>query len=194
MTEATRGARADPAAAASHGMAATDAARPSDPVRRARLSLSLSHNFPLPNQDHGGAADEPDAGKVYDVAAPLIQRGDEPLLPSTGRWHGGAAQASPTHTDPWRWRRHGSPCPHSDPRRCAHEVMFSFEGGKFQGPAAIAGKLGSLPFQACEHNIVTVDCQPSGPLGGTKLLGPDRRSNRRGRRFNGSLVQPFRTG
>jgi hypothetical protein len=44
--------------------------------------------------------------------------------------------------------------------------MLTFEGEKFQGPNAIAGKLGSLPFQACEHNIVTVDCQPSGPQGG----------------------------
>ncbi|CAO2184427.1 unnamed protein product [Urochloa humidicola] len=44
--------------------------------------------------------------------------------------------------------------------------MLTFEGQKFQGPAAIAGKLGSLPFQHCEHQIVTVDCQPSGPQGG----------------------------
>ncbi|OEL21076.1 Nuclear transport factor 2 [Dichanthelium oligosanthes] len=44
--------------------------------------------------------------------------------------------------------------------------MLTFEGHKFQGPAAIAGKLGSLPFQQCEHQIVTVDCQPSGPTGG----------------------------
>nr|ACN33761.1 unknown [Zea mays] len=44
--------------------------------------------------------------------------------------------------------------------------MLTFEGQKFQGPSAIAGKLGSLPFQACEHQIVTVDCQPSGPQGG----------------------------
>ena len=44
--------------------------------------------------------------------------------------------------------------------------MLTFEGQKLQGPAAIAGKLGSLPFQHCEHQIVTVDCQPSGPQGG----------------------------
>ncbi|KAF8653822.1 hypothetical protein HU200_061946 [Digitaria exilis] len=44
--------------------------------------------------------------------------------------------------------------------------MLTFEGEKFQGTAAIAGKLGSLPFQHCEHQIVTVDCQPSGPQGG----------------------------
>ncbi|KAL5223330.1 hypothetical protein ABZP36_028043 [Zizania latifolia] len=44
--------------------------------------------------------------------------------------------------------------------------MLTFEGQKFLGPAAIAGKLGSLPFAQCQHDIATVDCQPSGPQGG----------------------------
>ncbi|XP_062192169.1 nuclear transport factor 2-like [Phragmites australis] len=44
--------------------------------------------------------------------------------------------------------------------------MLTFEGDKFLGPAAIAGKLGSLPFQQCQHTVITVDCQPSGPQGG----------------------------
>jgi hypothetical protein len=48
--------------------------------------------------------------------------------------------------------------------------MLTFEGHKFQGPAAIAGKLGSLPFQACQHKIDTVDCQPSGPQGGVLVF------------------------
>ncbi|VAI74442.1 unnamed protein product [Triticum turgidum subsp. durum] len=48
--------------------------------------------------------------------------------------------------------------------------MLTFEGEKFGGPAAIAGKLGSLPFQQCQHKIDTVDCQPSGPQGGVLVF------------------------
>ena len=44
--------------------------------------------------------------------------------------------------------------------------MLTFEGNKFMGAAAIAGKLTSLPFATCTHRITTVDCQPSGPTGG----------------------------
>ncbi|KAL6900728.1 hypothetical protein ACP4OV_005404 [Aristida adscensionis] len=44
--------------------------------------------------------------------------------------------------------------------------MLTFEGDKILGAANIAAKLNSLPFQQCEHKIVTVDCQPSGPQGG----------------------------
>ncbi|KAJ0969222.1 hypothetical protein J5N97_022099 [Dioscorea zingiberensis] len=44
--------------------------------------------------------------------------------------------------------------------------MLTFEGAKFQGAAAIAAKLASLPFQQCLHTISTVDCQPSGTAGG----------------------------
>lgn len=43
--------------------------------------------------------------------------------------------------------------------------MLTFEGEKFQGVQGIVGKLSSLPFQQCKHNISTVDCQPSGPAG-----------------------------
>uniref|UniRef100_M8BP60 Nuclear transport factor 2 n=1 Tax=Aegilops tauschii TaxID=37682 RepID=M8BP60_AEGTA len=44
--------------------------------------------------------------------------------------------------------------------------MLSFEGEKFQGAAAIATKLTSLPFTKCAHTVVTVACQPAGPTGG----------------------------
>ena len=44
--------------------------------------------------------------------------------------------------------------------------MLTFEGQKFQGAQQIVGKLASLPFEQCKHNISTVDCQPSGPGGG----------------------------
>jgi hypothetical protein len=58
--------------------------------------------------------------------------------------------------------------------------MLTFEGQQFLGAAAIAGKLGSLPFAQCHHDINTVDCQPSGPQGGMLVFvsgslrtGPD---------------------
>ncbi|KAF6148459.1 hypothetical protein GIB67_038814 [Kingdonia uniflora] len=44
--------------------------------------------------------------------------------------------------------------------------MLSFEGEKIQGSQNIVTKLAGLPFQQCKHNITTVDCQPSGPVGG----------------------------
>ncbi|XP_008798933.1 nuclear transport factor 2B-like [Phoenix dactylifera] len=44
--------------------------------------------------------------------------------------------------------------------------MLTFEGAKTQGAQAIVAKLTSLPFQQCQHNVSTVDCQPSGPAGG----------------------------
>ncbi|KAL7110057.1 hypothetical protein ACP275_05G001300 [Erythranthe tilingii] len=44
--------------------------------------------------------------------------------------------------------------------------MLTFEGQKFQGSQSITGKLTSLPFQQCQHQISTVDFQPSGPVGG----------------------------
>lgn len=44
--------------------------------------------------------------------------------------------------------------------------MLSFEGQKFQGTQSITAKLTSLGFQQCQHQISTVDCQPSGPAGG----------------------------
>lgn len=44
--------------------------------------------------------------------------------------------------------------------------MLTFEGAKTQGSAAITAKLTGLPFQQCQHNISTVDCQLSGFGGG----------------------------
>ncbi|OVA17482.1 Nuclear transport factor 2 [Macleaya cordata] len=44
--------------------------------------------------------------------------------------------------------------------------MLTFEGEKIQGSQNIVAKLAGLPFQQCKHNITTVDCQPSGPVGG----------------------------
>ncbi|KAL8137800.1 hypothetical protein V2J09_003801 [Rumex salicifolius] len=43
--------------------------------------------------------------------------------------------------------------------------MLTFEGEKIMGIQNIVGKLTSLPFQQCKHNITTVDCQPSGSGG-----------------------------
>ncbi|KAK1606610.1 hypothetical protein QYE76_030283 [Lolium multiflorum] len=48
--------------------------------------------------------------------------------------------------------------------------MLTFEGEKFGGAAAITNKIGSLPFQQCQHKIDTVDCQPSGPQGGVLVF------------------------
>lgn len=39
--------------------------------------------------------------------------------------------------------------------------MLTFEGQKFQGPAAIIGKLGQLPFNQCKISADTMDFQPS---------------------------------
>ena len=39
--------------------------------------------------------------------------------------------------------------------------MLTFEGQKFQGPQAIIGKLGQLPFSQCKINADTMDFQPS---------------------------------
>ncbi|KAG6402881.1 hypothetical protein SASPL_135095 [Salvia splendens] len=44
--------------------------------------------------------------------------------------------------------------------------MLTFEGQKIMGSANIVAKLTGLPFQQCQHQISTVDCQPSGPAGG----------------------------
>ncbi|KAK9678197.1 hypothetical protein RND81_11G195000 [Saponaria officinalis] len=43
--------------------------------------------------------------------------------------------------------------------------MLTFEGQAFMGAQNIVGKLTSLPFEQCKHNISTTDCQPSGPPG-----------------------------
>ncbi|XP_055804132.1 nuclear transport factor 2B-like isoform X2 [Solanum dulcamara] len=44
--------------------------------------------------------------------------------------------------------------------------VLTFEGQKYQGTQSIADKLTGLPFQQCKHHINTVDCQPSGAVGG----------------------------
>ena len=44
--------------------------------------------------------------------------------------------------------------------------MLTFEGEKVQGGQAISDKLNALCFQQCLHLVSTVDCQPSGPVGG----------------------------
>ncbi|XP_020580662.1 nuclear transport factor 2-like [Phalaenopsis equestris] len=48
--------------------------------------------------------------------------------------------------------------------------MLTFEGAHTQGSAAITAKLTSLPFQQCQHNISTIDCQLSGPGGGVLVF------------------------
>ncbi|CAN6196546.1 unnamed protein product [Urochloa humidicola] len=44
--------------------------------------------------------------------------------------------------------------------------MFSFGGEKFIGATAIVTKLTSLQFSSCKHQVITIDCQASGPTGG----------------------------
>ncbi len=39
--------------------------------------------------------------------------------------------------------------------------MLTFEGQKFQGAAAIVGKLSQLPFGLCKVHIASKDFQPS---------------------------------
>ncbi|KAK9832539.1 hypothetical protein WJX81_007417 [Elliptochloris bilobata] len=39
--------------------------------------------------------------------------------------------------------------------------ILTFEGNKVQGAGAILQKLTSLPFQACQHKISSIDAQPS---------------------------------
>mmetsp|Transcript_92223 Transcript_92223/g.298269 ORF Transcript_92223/g.298269 Transcript_92223/m.298269 type:complete len:125 (-) Transcript_92223:77-451(-) len=41
------------------------------------------------------------------------------------------------------------------------QSMLTFEGEQFQGAAAIAQKLASLPFQKVRHQIVKCDCHPN---------------------------------
>ncbi|XVF33410.1 hypothetical protein REPUB_Repub17cG0166300 [Reevesia pubescens] len=43
--------------------------------------------------------------------------------------------------------------------------MLTFEGQKIQGSQNFVAKFTGLPFQQCQHNITTVDCQPSGAGG-----------------------------
>ena len=39
--------------------------------------------------------------------------------------------------------------------------MLTFEGQKFVGSQQIMEKLGGLPFQSCQHRVVSLDSQPS---------------------------------
>ena len=39
--------------------------------------------------------------------------------------------------------------------------MLTFEGQKFMGPQQIMQKLTTLPFQACQHRVSSLDAQPS---------------------------------
>ncbi|KAF2724498.1 nuclear transport factor 2, partial [Polychaeton citri CBS 116435] len=44
--------------------------------------------------------------------------------------------------------------------------MLTFEGSPVQGTEAIVKKLLDLPFQKIEHQVATLDAQPSGDHGG----------------------------
>jgi hypothetical protein len=44
--------------------------------------------------------------------------------------------------------------------------MLTFEGEKVVGSQAISDKLNGLCFQQCQHLVSTIDCQPSGLVGG----------------------------
>ncbi|KAL4958275.1 putative nuclear transport factor NTF-2 [Aspergillus filifer] len=50
------------------------------------------------------------------------------------------------------------------------ESMLTFETSATQGAASIAEKLTSLPFQKVQHQIATLDAQPSNPQGGILVL------------------------
>ena len=68
--------------------------------------------------------------------------------------------------------------------------MLNFEHnpgrpGQFKGTAQIVEKLQNLPFQKVQHQVVTIDCQPT-PGGGSVSSGV-RKSSRR-RRANAAKV------
>ncbi|KAL4969750.1 nuclear transport factor 2 family protein [Aspergillus stella-maris] len=50
------------------------------------------------------------------------------------------------------------------------ESMLTFETSATQGTASIVEKLTSLPFQKVQHQIATLDAQPSNPQGGILVL------------------------
>ncbi|KAL4800502.1 putative nuclear transport factor NTF-2 [Aspergillus venezuelensis] len=50
------------------------------------------------------------------------------------------------------------------------ESMLTFETSATQGAASIVEKLTSLPFQKVQHQIATLDAQPSNPQGGILVL------------------------
>ncbi|KAL4945039.1 hypothetical protein BDV06DRAFT_59223 [Aspergillus oleicola] len=50
------------------------------------------------------------------------------------------------------------------------QSMLTFETSAVQGAAAIAEKLIALPFQKVQHQIATLDAQPSSEQGGILVL------------------------
>lgn len=48
------------------------------------------------------------------------------------------------------------------------QSLLTFEGQKFVGSQQIMEKLGGLPFQSCQHRVVSLDSQPS--VGGGILV------------------------
>jgi hypothetical protein len=48
--------------------------------------------------------------------------------------------------------------------------MLTFEGQHYQGQKNIQEKLQSLPFQKVQHQVVTLDVQPSNPTPGPLLV------------------------
>ncbi|KAL4764345.1 nuclear transport factor 2 family protein [Aspergillus foveolatus] len=50
------------------------------------------------------------------------------------------------------------------------QSMLTFETSAIQGVAGIIEKLASLPFQKVQHQVSTLDAQPSGEHGGILVL------------------------
>ncbi|KAL4928389.1 nuclear transport factor 2 family protein [Aspergillus undulatus] len=50
------------------------------------------------------------------------------------------------------------------------QSMLTFENSATQGAAAITEKLTSLPFQKVQHQVATLDAQPSSESGGILVL------------------------
>ncbi|KAK3690781.1 Nuclear transport factor 2 [Vermiconidia calcicola] len=50
------------------------------------------------------------------------------------------------------------------------ESMLTFEASPCQGAMAIVDKLKNLPFQKVEHQVATIDAQPSNPSGGIVVI------------------------
>ncbi|KAK6442675.1 Nuclear transport factor 2 [Oleoguttula sp. CCFEE 5521] len=48
--------------------------------------------------------------------------------------------------------------------------MLTFEAKPFQGTATIIGQLVDLPFKRIEHQVATVDAQPSNDQGGILVI------------------------
>ncbi|OJJ61094.1 hypothetical protein ASPSYDRAFT_42955 [Aspergillus sydowii CBS 593.65] len=50
------------------------------------------------------------------------------------------------------------------------QSMLTFETSSVQGVGAIIEKLGALPFQKVQHQVATLDAQPSSEQGGILVL------------------------